>query len=81
MSILGFALPPDSGEKIALGNILLYILSVKHKHYLNIDLQTEITTLLSIIFFLQLLRESIPESSLSVPKLGIKIGINNTQFT
>jgi len=48
MSVLGFALPPDSGEKIAL----------------------EITTLLSIIFFLQLLRESIPESSLSVPKLG-----------
>jgi len=40
----------------------------------------EITTLLSIIFFLQLLRESIPESSLSVPKLGIKIGIKNTQF-
>lgn len=51
MSVLGFALPPDSGEKIAL----------------------EITTLLSIIFFLQVLGQIIPESSMSVPKLGKKI--------
>ncbi len=47
MSILGFCLPPDSGEKIGL----------------------EMTTLLSIIMFAQLITGIIPESSLSVPKI------------
>ncbi|CAF0709115.1 unnamed protein product [Brachionus calyciflorus] len=49
MSILGFSLPPDSGEKIGL----------------------EITTLLSIIMFSQIITGIIPESSLSIPKIGI----------
>lgn len=49
MSILGFCLPPDSGEKIGL----------------------EMTTLLSIIMFSQLITGIIPESSLSVPKISI----------
>lgn len=49
MSILGFCLPPDSGEKIGL----------------------EITTLLSIMFFLQLLTTIVPESSLSIPKIAL----------
>lgn len=51
MSILGFCLPPDSGEKIGL----------------------EITTLLSIMFFLQLLTTIVPESSISIPKIGKKV--------
>lgn len=49
MSILGFCLPPDSGEKIGL----------------------EITTLLSIMFFLQLLTTIVPESSISIPKIAL----------
>ena len=49
MSILGFSLPPDSGEKIGL----------------------EITTLLSIIMFSQIITGIIPESSLSIPKIGL----------
>lgn len=49
MSILGFCLPPDSGEKIGL----------------------EMTTLLSIIMFSQLITGIIPESSLSVPKISL----------
>jgi hypothetical protein len=47
MSVLGFFLPPDSGEKIGL----------------------EVTTLLSIMFFLQLITGIVPESSQSVPKI------------
>lgn len=49
MSVLGFLLPPDSGEKIGL----------------------EITTLLSIIMFSQIITGIIPESSLSIPKIGL----------
>ena len=49
MTILGFSLPPDSGEKIGL----------------------EITTLLAIIMFSQIITGLIPESSLSVPKIAI----------
>ena len=48
MCILGFTLPPDSGEKISL----------------------EMTTLLSIIMFSQLIMGIVPESSMSVPKIG-----------
>ena len=48
MTILGFSLPPDSGEKIGL----------------------EVTTLLAIIMFSQIITALIPESSLSVPKIG-----------
>lgn len=48
MCILGFTLPPDSGEKIGL----------------------EMTTLLSIIMFSQLIMGIVPESSMSVPKIG-----------
>jgi nicotinic acetylcholine receptor, invertebrate len=54
MSVLGFTLPPDSGEKIGL----------------------EIITLLSIIMFSQFFMGIIPESSLSVPKIG-----KNNKFT
>ena len=48
MTVLGFSLPPDSGEKIGL----------------------EVTTLLALIYFSQIIQEIIPESSLSVPKIG-----------
>jgi len=48
MSLLGFSLPPDSGEKIGL----------------------EVTVLLSIIMFSQIITGIIPESSLSIPKIG-----------
>ena len=50
MSLLGFSLPPDSGEKIGL----------------------EVTVLLSIIMFSQIITNIIPESSLSIPKIGIQ---------
>ncbi len=49
MCILGFTLPPDSGEKIGL----------------------EMTTMLSIIMFSQLIMGIVPESSMAVPKIGI----------
>jgi hypothetical protein len=49
MSVLGFCLPPDSGEKMGL----------------------EVTTLLSIMFFLQLITGIVPESSQSIPKISI----------
>ena len=49
MTVLGFSLPPDSGEKIGL----------------------EVTTLLAIIMFSQIITASIPESSLSTPKIAI----------
>jgi hypothetical protein len=48
MSLLGFSLPPESGEKVGL----------------------EITVLLSIIMFSQIITSIIPESSLSIPKIG-----------
>lgn len=48
MCILGFTLPPDSGEKIGL----------------------EMTTMLSIIMFSQLIMGIVPESSMAVPKIG-----------
>ena len=47
MCILGFTLPPDSGEKIGL----------------------EITTLLSIMMFSQLITTIVPDSSLAIPKI------------
>lgn len=49
MCILGFTLPPDSGEKIGL----------------------EMTTMLSIIMFSQLIMGIVPESSMAVPKIGL----------
>ena len=48
MSLLGFSLPPESGEKMGL----------------------EVTVLLSIIMFSQIINSIIPESSLSIPKIG-----------
>jgi nicotinic acetylcholine receptor len=48
MSLMGFSLPPDSGEKIGL----------------------EVTVLLSIIMYSQTITGIIPNSSLSIPKIG-----------
>ncbi len=74
MSLLGFVLPPDSGEKVGLGkNLDNYCLKKFINNFIFIRLKksTEVAVLLSIIMFSQIINETIPESSLSVSKIGI----------
>ena len=74
MATLGFALPPDSGEKIGLGNNIDVKIIIKLTYKFTL---TEITTLLSIVMFLQLLTGIIPESSIAVPTIG---NLRNKKF-
>jgi hypothetical protein len=63
MTVLGFLLPPDSGEKLTLRkrqNVLLII---------NIYLFLEITILLSIVMFSLLISGLIPASSTALPTI------------
>ncbi len=70
MSLLGFLLPPDSSEKIGLGNCLLGLSLFAFNILNEFNFNTEVAVLLSIIMFSQIINQIIPESSLSVSKIG-----------
>jgi nicotinic acetylcholine receptor len=65
MTILGFTLPPDAGEKIGLREF-----TKKNVWEGNCFLATEITVLLSICFFLSIVSDMVPPTSEAVPLLG-----------
>ncbi|XP_021913490.1 neuronal acetylcholine receptor subunit alpha-7-like isoform X2 [Zootermopsis nevadensis] len=70
MAVLGFTLPPDSGEKLSLGVTILLSLTV----FLNMVAETmpatsdavpllDVTVLLSLTFFLNMVAETMPPTS------------------
>ncbi|KAK6058452.1 Neurotransmitter-gated ion-channel transmembrane region [Cooperia oncophora] len=64
MTVLGFTLPPDAGEKITLGRLHMYVPSFLISHSL------EITILLSVCFFLSMVADMTPPTSEAVPLIG-----------
>ncbi|XP_001356348.3 acetylcholine receptor subunit alpha-type acr-16 isoform X5 [Drosophila miranda] len=77
MALLGFTLPPDSGEKLTLGVTILLSLTV----FLNLVAESMPTTsdavpligvtiLLSLTVFLNLVAETLPQVSDAIPLLG-----------
>ncbi|CAG0879125.1 unnamed protein product [Cyprideis torosa] len=77
MALLGFTLPPDSGEKLTLGVTILLSLTV----FLNMVAEKmpstsdaipliEVTILLSLTVFLNLVNETLPPVSDAIPLLG-----------
>jgi len=73
MSLAGFILPTESGEKISLRKFLFlkcfhFIKSFIKLNFFIIKLiQKEITNLLAVVFFGQYLSETVPKSSLGIP--------------
>ena len=72
MAVLGFTLPPDSGEKLSLGDVIITTLS----QLITFDL-LGVTILLSLTIFLNTVSSIIPITSDS-PLVGKAI-INNDQ--
>ncbi|GBP77221.1 Neuronal acetylcholine receptor subunit alpha-7 [Eumeta japonica] len=77
MALLGFTLPPDSGEKLTLGVTILLSLTV----FLNLVAEKMpstsdavpligVTILLSLTVFLNLVAETLPQVSDAIPLLG-----------
>lgn len=74
MTVLGFTLPPDACEKVTLGKhfykfqklISLFIFIMQY----SVNLRSETTILLSVIFFLQMVSDMSPPQSKAVPILG-----------
>ncbi|XP_066157968.1 neuronal acetylcholine receptor subunit alpha-7 isoform X6 [Euwallacea fornicatus] len=77
MALLGFTLPPDSGEKLTLGVTILLSLTV----FLNLVAEKipttsdavpliGVTILLSLTVFLNLVAETLPQVSDAIPLLG-----------
>ena len=64
ITILGFILPPDSGEKIGLRTF--YLLKTDKK----IPQNPEITVMLAISMFLDIVAQMSPPTSEAVPLLG-----------
>ena len=73
MAVLGFTLPPDSGEKLSLGDVIITTLSAQ---LITFDL-LGVTILLSLTIFLNTVSSIIPITSDS-PLVGKAI-INNDQ--
>jgi hypothetical protein len=67
MTILGFLLAPDSGEKLTLRKLELNYKSNLFIHYQFL----EITILLSIVMFSLLLSDILPPSSNAIPIISI----------
>lgn len=72
MALLGFALPPDSGEKLSLGKIQL---KFYHENCCIIIIihpivHLGVTILLSLTVFLNMVAETMPATSDAVPLLG-----------
>ena len=67
MALLGFTLPPDSGEKLTLGK------SVSMSYFIGfktVILALGVTILLSLTVFLNLVAETLPQVSDAIPLLG-----------
>ncbi|CAG0893525.1 unnamed protein product [Cyprideis torosa] len=88
MTLLGFTLPPDSGEKLTLGVTILLSLTV----FLNMVAETMpatseavpligVTILLSLTVFHNLVAEKLPQVSDSIPLLGVTILLTMTVFS
>ncbi|KOC67381.1 Acetylcholine receptor subunit alpha-type acr-16 [Habropoda laboriosa] len=88
MALLGFTLPPDSGEKLTLGVTILLSLTV----FLNLVAESMPTTsdavpligvtiLLSLTVFLNLVAETLPQVSDAIPLLGVTILLSQTVFS
>ncbi len=67
MTILGFLLAPDSGEKLTLRMLEFYCKYVAFTHYRFL----EITILLSVITFSLLISDIMPRSSTAIPVITI----------
>jgi hypothetical protein len=63
MTILGFLLAPDSGEKLTLRKWIFYYTYIAFTYYRF----TEITILLSVVTFSLLISDIIPPSSTAIP--------------
>lgn len=77
MALLGFALPPDSGEKLSLGmfsivdiDYLLNICQTSFFAYFFPFNSAGVTILLSLTVFLNMVAETMPATSDAVPLLG-----------
>ncbi|XP_037079752.1 neuronal acetylcholine receptor subunit alpha-7-like isoform X3 [Pollicipes pollicipes] len=77
MAVLGFTLPPDSGEKLSLGVTVLLSLTVfLNQVAANMPETSEavpllgVTILLSLTVFLNMVAESMPTTSDAVPLIG-----------
>ncbi|KAH1029732.1 hypothetical protein HUJ05_002910, partial [Dendroctonus ponderosae] len=88
MALLGFTLPPDSGEKLTLGVTILLSLTV----FLNLVAEKipttsdavpliGVTILLSLTVFLNLVAETLPQVSDAIPLLGVTILLSQTVFS
>ncbi|XP_063238844.1 neuronal acetylcholine receptor subunit alpha-7-like [Bacillus rossius redtenbacheri] len=88
MALLGFTLPPDSGEKLTLGVTILLSLTV----FLNLVAEKMpstsdavpligVTILLSLTVFLNLVAETLPQVSDAIPLLGVTILLSLTVFS
>ena len=68
MSLLGFTQPPDSGEKLTLGQTSLW--SLIEWNLFDILIFLGVTILLSLTVFLNLVAETLPQVSDAIPLLG-----------
>ncbi|KAF4528357.1 hypothetical protein B566_EDAN006614 [Ephemera danica] len=71
MAVLGFTLPPDSGEKLSLVLIVMFLLCVSF---------TGVTILLSLTVFLNMVAETMPATSDAVPLLDVTVLLSLTFF-
>ncbi|KIH54191.1 hypothetical protein ANCDUO_15663 [Ancylostoma duodenale] len=74
MTVFGFSLPPDAGEKITLRTV--YLLDFPEnfwKFIADCVVISEMTILLAIVFFLSMVSEMTPPTSDAVPLIGSDI--------
>lgn len=69
MALLAFTLPPDAGEKIALG--ILFSLLNSTSYCIIVNIIAELTVLLSLCYCLQMIADMTPPTSEAVPLLGL----------
>lgn len=73
MALLGFTLPPDSGEKLSLGRHFYKFHTLRRYAYICLhpfQTFTGVTILLSLTVFLNMVAETMPATSDAVPLLG-----------
>lgn len=71
MALLGFALPPDSGEKLSLGTTARVENPLVHRLISRLPPPVPgVTILLSLTVFLNMVAETMPATSDAVPLLG-----------
>ena len=69
LSIAGFVLPPECGEKVGLRKFIKLKQTISDSFFLIELFSKEITNLLGLIFFLNYISQIIPPSSLAVSKI------------